>query len=276
MTGEQVQLLRCKMVYGLIFLLGISLITAGLAVFPTYSRSLGLGLVVCGVVVFVASAVLADACAAHVYAARQCKPPEYEAVVPDDEEAARRLHSSRAALRCPRDRELRNRAGHTLKTAAGRDGRGEGVGRGTPASHALPMRCSTSSVVGALLVSLCVVGIFCIVLLDVTVGLFMVGTSFTVSLLFGIVWLGRTFYSGQPRRSSSCQQMDATRLSTAQGGDALMAIDIPPYPASQDKGAPHSSDLLRLQSVPGNDQAVRVTKLPPVQRESDDFTTVFL
>lgn len=138
------------------------------------------------------------------------------------------------------------------------------------------MRCSTSSVVGALLVSLCVVGIFCIVLLDVTVGLFMVGTSFTVSLLFGIVWLGRTFYSGQPRRSSSCQQMDATRLSTAQGGDALMAIDIPPYPASQDKGAPHSSDLLRLQSVPGNDQAVRVTKLPPVQRESDDFTTVFL
>lgn len=138
------------------------------------------------------------------------------------------------------------------------------------------MRCSTSSVVGALLVTLCVVGIFCIVLLDVTVGLFMIGTSLTVSLLFGIVWLGRTFYSGQPRRSSSCQQMDATTLSTAQGGDALMAIDIPPYPASQDKRAPHTSDLLRLQSVPGNDQAVRMTKWPPVQRESDDFTTVFL
>ncbi|CAN7946571.1 unnamed protein product [Ixodes hexagonus] len=138
------------------------------------------------------------------------------------------------------------------------------------------MRCSTSSVIGALLVSLCMVGIFCIVLLDVTVGLFMVGTSLTVSLLFGIVWLGRTFYSGQPRRPSSCQQMDTARLSSAQGGDALMAIDIPPYPAPQGKAAPRSSDLFHLQTLPGNDESVRVTKRPPVLAESDDYTNVFL
>lgn len=138
------------------------------------------------------------------------------------------------------------------------------------------MRCGTSTVIGTLLVSLGVVGIFCIVLLDVTVGLFMVGTSLTVSLLFGIVWLSRTFYSGQPRRTSSCQQVDMTRLSSTQGGDALMAIDIPPYPASRDKVTPRSSNLYHLESVHGNDEAVRFTKRPPVLAESDDFTNVFL
>lgn len=75
---------RREMTYGLVFLLGLSFISAGLAIFPTYSKSLGLGLVVCGVVVFVTGALLVDSCVARVRASKQCKPPTYEAVVSHD------------------------------------------------------------------------------------------------------------------------------------------------------------------------------------------------
>lgn len=75
---------RREMTYGLVFLLGLSFISAGLAIFPTYSKSLGLGLVVCGVVVFVTGALLVDSCVARMRASKQCKPPAYEAVVSHD------------------------------------------------------------------------------------------------------------------------------------------------------------------------------------------------
>lgn len=75
---------RREMTYGLVFLLGLAFISAGLAIFPTYSKSLGLALVVCGVVAFVTGALLVDSCVARMRASKQCKPPAYEAVVSHD------------------------------------------------------------------------------------------------------------------------------------------------------------------------------------------------
>uniref|UniRef100_A0A131YQI7 Uncharacterized protein n=1 Tax=Rhipicephalus appendiculatus TaxID=34631 RepID=A0A131YQI7_RHIAP len=70
-----------EVTYGLIFVLGLALVCAGLAVFPTYSRTLGLGLVVCGVVVVVTGALIVDSCVTQVGASRQCRPPAYEVVM---------------------------------------------------------------------------------------------------------------------------------------------------------------------------------------------------
>ncbi|XP_075532645.1 uncharacterized protein LOC142565921 isoform X2 [Dermacentor variabilis] len=75
-----------EITYGLIFLLGLTLLCTGLAVFPTYSRSLGLALVVCGVVVVVTGALIVDSCATHAAASGQCRPPAYEAVMAHREE----------------------------------------------------------------------------------------------------------------------------------------------------------------------------------------------
>lgn len=89
MKWPQTWNLRRKMIHGLIFLLGMSLISSGLAVFPTYSKGLGLAFVVGGLVVFVTGAVMVDACAAQSHLENQCKPPKYEVVVSEDPEAAR-------------------------------------------------------------------------------------------------------------------------------------------------------------------------------------------
>ncbi|XP_065305121.1 uncharacterized protein [Dermacentor albipictus] len=75
-----------EITYGLIFLVGLTLVCAGLAVFPTYSRSLGLALVVGGVVVVVTGALIVDSCATHAAASGQCRPPAYEAVMAHREE----------------------------------------------------------------------------------------------------------------------------------------------------------------------------------------------
>ncbi|XP_049267892.1 uncharacterized protein LOC119379339 [Rhipicephalus sanguineus] len=70
-----------EVTYGVIFLAGLALVCSGLAVFPTYSRTLGLGLVVCGVVVVVTGALIVDSCVTQVGASRQCRPPAYEVVM---------------------------------------------------------------------------------------------------------------------------------------------------------------------------------------------------
>lgn len=77
-----------EVTYGVIFLIGLTLVCAGLAVFPTYSRSLGLGLVLCGVVVVITGALFVDTCVAEVGASRHCRPPDYEVVMAHREDDA--------------------------------------------------------------------------------------------------------------------------------------------------------------------------------------------
>lgn len=139
------------------------------------------------------------------------------------------------------------------------------------------MKRSALYVIGAFLVALCVAGIFCIILADITVGLFIIGTAFTVALLFGIVWMGRACYGGMPRRPS----LSTTTEEPCQPqGDSLMAIDIPPYPAPSEKAfreaQSHRSDS-RAVLYKSSDGAVVITKRPPVLNESDnDYSGVYL
>lgn len=138
------------------------------------------------------------------------------------------------------------------------------------------MKRSALYVIGAFLVALCVAGIFCIILADITVGLFIIGTAFTVALLFGIVWMGRACYGGMPRRPSLSTTTEEPCQPPA---DSLMAIDIPPYPAPSEKvfrEASHRSDS-RAVLYKSSDGAVVITKRPPVLNESDnDYSGVYL
>ncbi|KAL1432231.1 hypothetical protein MTO96_013557 [Rhipicephalus appendiculatus] len=139
------------------------------------------------------------------------------------------------------------------------------------------MKRSALYAIGAFLVVLCVAGIFCIIFADITVGLFIIGTAFTVALLFGIVWMGRACYGGMPRRPSLSTSVEDPCQPPA---DSLMAIDIPPYPAPSEKvlREAHSqrSDS-RAVLYKSSDGAVVITKRPPVLSDSDnDYSGVHL
>ncbi|KAK8769251.1 hypothetical protein V5799_008096 [Amblyomma americanum] len=138
------------------------------------------------------------------------------------------------------------------------------------------MKRSALYLIGAFLVALCVAGIFCIILADITVGLFIIGTALTVALLFGIVWMGRAFYGGQPRRPSLSTSADEP---CQPPNDSLMAIEIPPYPAPSEKAFQQAhSDRSDSRAVLYNsrDGAVVITKQPPVLGETDDYSGVHL
>ncbi|XP_049520951.1 uncharacterized protein LOC119456817 isoform X2 [Dermacentor silvarum] len=77
---------RREMTYGLIFLISLTLVCSGIAVFPMHSRGLGLGLIICGMVVVVAGALIMDSRATHASASKQYRPPAYEAVMAHREE----------------------------------------------------------------------------------------------------------------------------------------------------------------------------------------------
>ncbi|KAH7977371.1 hypothetical protein HPB49_001097 [Dermacentor silvarum] len=139
------------------------------------------------------------------------------------------------------------------------------------------MKRSALYAIGAFLVALCVAGIFCVILADITVGLFIIGTALTVALLFGIVWMGRTCYGGMPRRPSLSASTDEH---SQPPGDSLMAIDIPPYPAPSEKAFREAhSDRADSRAVlyKSRDGAVVITKRPPVLSDSDnDYSGVYL
>lgn len=129
---------------------------------------------------------------------------------------------------------------------------------------------------GAFLVALCVAGIFCIILADITVGLFIIGTALTVALLVGIVWMGRTCYGGQPRRPSLSASTDEPYGPPV---DSLMAIEIPPYPPPSDKAfeRPHTGSgdsAAVLYNI--RDGAVVIAKRPPVLSDTEDYSGVHL
>lgn len=146
-------------------------------------------------------------------------------------------------------------------------------------SRTFSMRCGTFQAVAAILVALCAAGVFCIVLIDITVGLFMVGTSVTVSLLFGIVWMSRACYSSGGARSSLSQSMNVVQGETSTQDDGMMAIEIPPYPTPQDKADWSSVGHLGSASVlyDRNKAAVTIEKRPPVlPSDTDDSNSVYL
>lgn len=142
-----------------------------------------------------------------------------------------------------------------------------------------PVHCGTFQAVAAILVALCAAGVFCIVLIDITVGLFMVGTSVTVSLLFGIVWMSRACYSSGGARSSLSQSMNVVQGETSTQDDGMMAIEIPPYPTPQDKADWSCVGHLGSASVlyDRNKAAVTIEKRPPVlPSDTDDSNSVYL
>lgn len=76
-----------ELAYGLIFLVSLTLVCSGITVFPLHSRALGLGLIICGMVVVVGGALIMDSRETHASASKHCQPPAYEVVMAHREEA---------------------------------------------------------------------------------------------------------------------------------------------------------------------------------------------